>query len=99
MVESPYGDGRRGGLLRFRRCASSVPSEMVAIRFAGERLYATEAVWLNANGRHIVTVDAVRATVTVHDGGVAERWGLATGVPFAFAAYLPRGKPDPSSTR
>ena len=69
VVESPYGDGRRGGLLRFCRCASSVPSEMVAIRFAGERLYATEAVWLNANGRDIVTVDAVRATVTVHDGG------------------------------
>ncbi len=99
VVESRDGDDRRGGLLRFSAEASSVAPEVVDIEFAEERLYATRAVWLDASGRDIVILDAVRATVTVHNADVAQRWGLVVGEPFALAAYFPRGKPDPGARR
>ena len=99
VVESRDGDGRRGGLLRFSAGAGSVTTEAVAIKFAGERLYATRAVWLDAEARDIVTLDVARSTVTAHDAEVAERWGLIVGEPFALAAYFQHGSPPPGVRR
>ena len=90
-----YGDtATAGGKLVITSDASPAPA---AVEFATEQLTVTTAVWLDADGMPIATVDAMNGTVVVHDGSFAARCGIVADAPVRLVAYFPRGDRHPGS--